>query len=709
MGEARDPDFRVVFRGTPGLYLLLDRDFRIVEATETWLRHLDTTRDAVLGRDLFAVLAEGADDCRAPGPIELKVSLERVLAFARADAMPVCRFDIGARDGTRSERHWTILNAPILDADGKTDRIVHRVRDVTELIRLRQEGAERDELARDQQLLINRLRDANAELARYARSLGENERRLAIALQAGRLGSWEMTLPDRSMISSAFHKGCYGRGSDEPFNHDDLRAAVHPEDRQRRFVALERAFADGTDYDIEYRVVWPDGSVHWVQVRGQVIARWADGSPWRMLGVCHDITDQKRLEEQLEARVTARTQQLAETNARLTAAIAERDEAERALARAQRLEAIGQLTGGVAHDFNNLLAAIVGNLELLSGKLAEPALRRHVDAALAAAWRGGRLTQQLLAYARQQRMVTASVDVNRLLAGMDGLLRHTLGGLVRVEICHDAALWPASTDAAQLELVLLNLAINARDAMPDGGRLSIATRNLGPGEERPDELEAVDYVVITVADTGAGMTPEVLERACEPFFTTKEVGKGSGLGLAQAYGFARQSGGTVRLTSALGAGTTVEVFLRRAGAPVQLERLGAARAVPATVARGAAVLLMDDEPGIRTVTADLLSKAGLDVREAGSAEQALRLLREHRFDVAVVDYGMAAMSGREFARVARKLQPDLAVLFITGNSQAMSTQLPQDGLLVLSKPVSHDDLLHAVSTVVPAAVHDAIA
>ena len=695
MGGVPDPDFRAVFRATPGLYLLLTTEFGIVEATDTWLRHTSTRRAEVLGRTLLDVLAESPDERAASGPRELRESLERVLQFGQADAMPVRRYDIRRPDGGFAERYWTLLNVPLRDEAGRLVGIIHRVRDVTELVRLRQEGTERDELARDQQLLIDRLRAANEELAQRDRSLSESEHRYAIAVEAGRLGSWEMSLPDRRMISSPLHKACYGRAPDDPFTHDELRAAVHPEDRALRQGALDRALLGGADYDVEYRVVWPDGSTHWVQVRGQVIRR-PDGTPERMAGVTLDVTERKRAEEMLEARVAARTAELAQANGRLTAAIAEREKAERALMDARRLEAIGRLTGGVAHDFNNLLAAVIGNLELLSATLHEAPSRRYAEAALSAAWRGGRLTQQLLAFARQQRLESASVDVNGLIAGMDALLHHTLGGLVQAETDLAADLWPASTDATQLELVLLNLAINARDAMPEGGVLRLATRNVERADATlPEELEPGEYVLVSVSDTGIGMSPEVVERAFEPFFTTKEVGKGSGLGLAQAYGVARQSGGTVRLRSRLGHGTEVELFLLRAVAPVKAEP-GRVPALDRSASRRPAVLVLNDEPGLRGVACELLSEAGYQVQEASGGHEGLAVLHERRFFAAVVDYAMAGMSATEFARLARQLQPELQVLFITGGPDTLEQDRLGPGERALSKPYGRAELLRAL-------------
>jgi signal transduction histidine kinase len=699
MSGAATPDFRQIFQGTPGLYLVLTRDFTIIEATESWLRQTYRQRSQTIGRTLFQVLSERADADATNGLQALRESLERVLRLGQADAMPVHRYEIPRADGSRDVRYWTLLNVPIHDAQRRVGWIVHRVRDVTELIRLHKEGSERDELAREQQLLITRLRAANEELAQRDSSLSESEQRLAIAIEAGRLGSWQMTLPDRGMISSALHRACFGRGPEDPFTHDELRAAIHPDDQARRQAALDAALSGGRDYDVEYRTVWPDGSVHWVQIRGQVI-RSADGMPVRMVGVSLDITDRKRAEELLEARVAARTRDLAEANARLTAAIAEREQAERALLQAQKMEAIGQLTGGIAHDFNNLLAAVIGNLELLRARLPGTSVRAHADAALAAARRGGRLTQQLLAFARQQPLEPKAVDVNAVITGMDDLLRHSLGGHVRVETELADDLWAASTDPSQLELVLLNLVINARDAMPEGGVIRISTGTIGATQLRPPELEPGEYALIKVSDTGVGMTREVMERAFEPFFTTKEVGKGSGLGLAQAYGIARQSGGTVRLRSRPGEGTTVELYLPRSKLPIETASAICAPNGPSASPVGS-VLVVDDEPDVRAVACELLKHAGHAVEGADNGQDALSLLRRRRFDAAVVDYSMPGMSGPEFARVARELQPDLPVLFISGNPEMIDSMALARSDRVLSKPYGYSELLGALRSLVP--------
>jgi signal transduction histidine kinase len=268
----------------------------------------------------------------------------------------------------------------------------------------------------------------------------------------------------------------------------------------------------------------------------------------------------------LEERVAERTHDLAEANARLSSEIDERRRAEDQLARVQRMEAVGQLSGGIAHDFNNLLQAVIGNLDLAKGRSTDPRTLKFLDQGLAAAERGAKLTSQLLAFSRRQRLEPAAVDINALVRGLAEILRSTLGGAVAIEIALAEDLWRGFADATQLELIVLNLAINARDAMPEGGTLTIATRNVTLGmPARPEEPQPGDYVELSVTDTGTGIPPDMLARVFEPFFTTKEVGKGSGLGLSQVLGLTQQLGGGVRIDSEPGKGTTVRVFLPRAG------------------------------------------------------------------------------------------------------------------------------------------------
>jgi PAS domain S-box-containing protein len=362
---------------------------------------------------------------------------------------------------------------------------------------------------------------------------------------------------------------------------------------------------------------------------------------------------------------------------------------------AQKMEAIGQLTGGVAHDFNNLLTAIIGNLELLQRRVADPRALSHVDAAMRAAMRGGQLTQQLLAYARRQNLMPRPVDVNAVIVGMGDLLQRSLGGLVQVETDLAAGLWPATSDPTQLEMVILNLAINSRDAMPAGGRLRVVTCNVPEADiDRPGSLEPGDYVRIAVTDSGVGMPPEVLERAFEPFFTTKDIGKGSGLGLAQVYGVATQFGGTARLASEPGAGTTADVFLPRAMAALAV--IARPEPQPTDTAGGDGIILVvDDDAGARLIAATFLREAGYVVEEACNGPEARDVLAAGQVRLALVDYAMPLTSGSELVRLARQIQPSLPVIYVTGaaDTQALREQARDP---IVMKPYTRATLLNAV-------------
>jgi PAS domain S-box-containing protein len=368
------------------------------------------------------------------------------------------------------------------------------------------------------------------------------------------------------------------------------------------------------------------------------------------------------------------------------------------LRQAQKMEAIGQLTGGIAHDFNNLLTAVVGNLDLLQSRLTDQRSLSHVEAAMRSALRGGQLTQQLLAYARRQNLSPRPVDVNAVIIGMGDLLQRTLGGLVQVETDLAADLWPATSDPTQLELVVLNLAINSRDAMPTGGRLRIVTGNVHEAEcGRIETLDAGDYVRIVVTDTGTGMQPNVMARAFEPFFTTKEIGKGSGLGLAQVYGLATQFGGTVRLASEPGVGTTVEVFLPRARTAPDNRAVLEPHVLGAAGVAGV-VLVVDDDPDVREIAAIFLREAGYSVKEAGSGPEALTMLASDQICLALVDYAMPMMSGVEFARLARQSQPNLPVVYVTGAADSLVGSDQPDP--VVMKPYARATLLKIVRELV---------
>jgi signal transduction histidine kinase/CheY-like chemotaxis protein len=401
-----------------------------------------------------------------------------------------------------------------------------------------------------------------------------------------------------------------------------------------------------------------------------------------------DITARKRAEASL--------QHLNETlEARVTEAIAERKQAEEALRQSQKMEAVGQLTGGIAHDFNNLLTGIMGALELMQARLRQGRLGeidRYVAAAQRAAKRAASLTHRLLAFSRRQTLDPKPTDVNRLVAGMEELIRRTVGPQITLEVVTTPRLWTALIDASQLESALLNLCINARDAMPDGGCITIETANkwLDDRAARERDLPPGQYLALCVTDTGVGMTSDVIARAFDPFFTTKPIGQGTGLGLSMVYGFARQSGGTVRIYSEVGHGTTMCLYFPRHDGGESESATDSDAAQIGRAQTGHTVLVVDDEPTVRMLVIDVLEDLGFTVLEAGDGAAGLRVLQSGtRVDLLISDVGLpGGMNGRQLADAARAVRPELKVLFITGyaeNAIISSGQLAP-GMRVLTKP-----------------------
>jgi signal transduction histidine kinase/DNA-binding response OmpR family regulator len=530
--------------------------------------------------------------------------------------------------------------------------------------------------------------------------LTESGTLLQTALKAGQLGTWELHLPELRFEASAACKAAFGRDVEQPFTYQDLEQAVHPDDRVRHDEGIARTVEQGHDYNIEFRNIWPDGSLHWIDVRGRPVYR-PNGSVLSLVGVCSDITARKTAEierENLLAQLAAERTALAELTATLeqrveqrTAdlikAVTAREKAQEQLRQAQKMETIGQLTGGVAHDFNNLLMAVMGNLDLLRKRLPDdPRLHRLVEGAIQGAERGASLTQRLLAFARQQDLRAVPVDLRALIEGMVDLLERSLGPRVELRLDLPQNLPPARIDANQLELAILNLAINARDAMPDGGRIYIAvteyqTRGevaLGPGR----------YLKLSVADTGSGMSPEILKRAIEPFFSTKQVGKGTGLGLSMVHGLAVQLGGTLQLTSTVGKGTCATLVLPVAAAAPEAET-----AAPSAekIKRKAVILFVDDDPLIAMSTTEMLEDLGHRVIGANSGQHALDILKsEQPLDLMVTDHMMPGMTGLELAAASRQVRPSLPVLLATGYAELPEgTQLD---LPRLAKPYHQDQL-----------------
>lgn len=386
----------------------------------------------------------------------------------------------------------------------------------------------------------------------------------------------------------------------------------------------------------------------------------------------------------LEHKVAERTRDLAAANDRLMSEIAERERAESRLIQAQKMEAIGQLTGGMAHDFNNLLTVVVGSLDLVMRRCDDEATLRLARNALQAAERGANLTAQLLAFSRRQRLSPVALDINKVIVGMRDMLARTIGPHIQIETELEAEMWPALADPTQLEVMLLNLAINSRDAMPHGGQIRIETHNIDSiPQPLTTELGPGEYVCISVSDDGPGMPPEVLAHAFEPFFTTKSHGKGTGLGLAQLYGFAKQSGGAARIESEIGKGTTVAIYLPRTLEKVSADAVGRP---DSHRGRRAKILVVDDDNEVRAVTSDTIKEIGYQVVAVASAEDAVAKLTNERFDLLITDVAMPGTNGVELARRARLIDPEMPVLFSSGYADVQMFGEELSDETVLKKP-----------------------
>ncbi|WP_295848145.1 hybrid sensor histidine kinase/response regulator [Tardiphaga sp.] len=532
-------------------------------------------------------------------------------------------------------------------------------------------------------------------------NLSESEGLLQTALNAGRLGALELHLPGLELEVSDTCKSFFGRRSDDPFTFEDLQGSIHPDDRERRQQALDATLQRGADYNVEYRSIWPDGSVHWIETRARMV-RGPDGRFKSLVGVSVDISARKtadierdNLLDQLTAERTALAeltanleQRVGERTSDLMKEVAARERAQEQLRQAQKMETIGQLTGGVAHDFNNLLMAVMGNLELLRKRIPEdPRLHRLIDGALQGAERGASLTQRLLAFARQQDLKAVAVDLGGLVRGMIDLLERSLGPRVALRLDIPDDLPPARIDANQLELAILNLAINARDAMQDGGSIDIRIRRYR-ANDGDVALKPGDYLKVSLIDNGGGMSAETLTKAIEPFFSTKPVGKGTGLGLSMVHGLAVQLGGTLELSSLIGSGTTATLVLPvTTTAPEAIGIMDPVR----RAARSAIILFVDDDPLIAMSTMEMLEDLGHRVIAANSGRHALDILNSAQpLDLMMTDHVMPGMTGIELAAASRAVRPSLPILLATGYAE-----LPEGAQLDLprlAKPYHQDQL-----------------
>ncbi|WP_434680537.1 ATP-binding protein [Pseudomonas sp. D4-18] len=551
---------------------------------------------------------------------------------------------------------------------------------------------------------VTERRNAQERLRASEAVARENIERVQLALAAGAIiGTWHWDVPtDHFTVDQAFARAF---GLDPALGLDGLAldqvtASVHPEDRDGLKAAIDEAISRGGAYAHQYRVKRADGKYYWLEANGRVDLA-EDGTPLSLPGVLIDVEGRRAVEAERD-RATAALRALNDTlEQRVAMRTAELMQAEEKLRQSQKMEAVGQLTGGLAHDFNNLLAGISGALELMNTRIAQGRLQevdKYMAAAQGAAKRAAALTHRLLAFSRRQTLDPRPTNVNLLMEGMTDLIQRTVGPSITVERIGAPGLWPALVDASQLENALLNLCINARDAMPDGGRITIETANreMDAAAARTHDMPEGQYLSLSVTDTGTGMTPDVIAKAFDPFFTTKPLGHGTGLGLSMIYGFAQQSGGQVRIYSEVGQGTTMCIYLPRyIGDEIRDE--GHADKAPAPLAEaGETILIVDDEPTVRMLLTDVLGELGYTLIEAADSIAGLKVLRSDvHIDLLITDVGLpGGMNGRQMADAGREVRPHLKTLFITGYAEnaAVGNGDLGPGMQVLTKPFAVDTL-----------------
>jgi signal transduction histidine kinase/CheY-like chemotaxis protein len=549
---------------------------------------------------------------------------------------------------------------------------------------------------------ITARRQAEAALRESEEFARENVQRVQLALAAGAIiGTWLWDVPaNRFTVDDAFARA-FGLDPDlgrSGLSLEQVIETVHPDDKVGLAAAIGDALIRGGAYAHQYRTRRADGNYYWLEANGRVELS-PEGKALRFPGVLLDIEGRRAVEAERD-RAAAALRSLNDTlEQRVAERTAELMRAEEQLRHSQKMEAVGQLTGGLAHDFNNLLAGISGSLELMQTRLAQGRisdLDRYLTAAQGAAKRAAGLTQRLLAFSRRQTLDPKPAVINRLVSGMQDLISRSVGPTIAVETALAGGLWATFVDTGQLENALLNLCLNARDAMPEGGKLTIETANRWFDERaaRQRGLTAGQYISLCVSDTGSGMSPDVIERAFDPFFTTKPIGQGTGLGLSMVHGFAGQSGGTARIYSELDRGTMICIYLPRHVGEAGHEEEVADIVTAPSAAGSESILVVDDDPLVRMVAVEILQELGYRVLEAGDGPSAMRILNSGQpIDLLITDVGLpGGMNGRQLADAVRVNRPDLRVLFITGYAEnaVLNHGHLEHGMQVMTKPFLSD-------------------
>nr|WP_181704904.1 response regulator [Chthonobacter rhizosphaerae] len=640
---------------------ILDTVADVVTAAsgEEALRYLLKQEFAVILLDVYMPGLDGYDTARFIRQREQskRTPIIFLTAINKEDAHMLRGYDMGAVDYVFKPFDPVILRSKVavfVDLYEKTQEIQRNA-------------------VQQQRLYEENLR-ANAERLEMEKALLKVEERQALILRSLPVALYEEDLSgeDRAprFIGGDLH-ALTGFNDRELNAHAFWYERIHPDDRALRLHAPAALFKNGVAVS-EYRWNCADGQFkHFLDK--SVLLRDPDGVPIGIAGTLLDVTDRRKLEDQL--------------------------------VQAQKLDAIGKLTGGVAHDLNNLLASVLGGLGLIERRstLSEDA-RQVLHMTRHAAEQGAELIRRMLAFSRRQHLKPAVVQINDLRGNMEGMVGHILGGLVRFEWAVDETLWAAYVDTGQLELALMNLIVNARDAMPAGGTVRVSATNRTASDHQIGGLPAGDYVVLTVSDTGCGISPENLARVIEPFFTTKDVGKGTGLGLSTVYGFAQQSGGTITINSKEGTGTTVELWLPRSPVEVSDPKSRPAspdptpRKVPDGAGRGRSILLVDDTASVRDITAALLKESGFNVVTASGGGEAMGLLEKQpqRFDLIITDFAMPIVSGLDVVRFARNLRPDLPIIIITGYADTSGIADCPPNVPVFTKPFEDESLVGTI-------------